>query len=76
VDGEVTERFIPDGYRLERAEPVWRAFPGFHGDLSGVRRRSDLPANARAYVGFIEDSMGLPLRLIGVGPGREQVIRS
>jgi adenylosuccinate synthase len=40
-----------------------------------VRRRSDLPANARAYVGFIEESMGLPLRLIGVGPGREQVIR-
>ena len=76
IEGGTTERFIPDGYRLERAEPVWRTFPGFRGDLSGIRRRSDLPAGAAGYIGFIEESMDLPLRLIGVGPGREQVIRS
>ncbi|MCC6659968.1 MAG: adenylosuccinate synthase [Phycisphaerales bacterium] len=76
VDGSVTDRFIPDGYRLERAEPVWRSFPGFHGDISGVRRRSELPGSARSYLDFIEGSMGVPLRQIGVGPGREQTIRS
>ena len=46
-------------------------------DLDGVtiRRREDLPDNARRYLDFIEEGVGVPILYIGVGPDREQTIR-
>jgi adenylosuccinate synthase len=74
IEGKRTGRFIPDGMELAKAEPVYRRFAGFHGDVSEVRRRNELPGEARAYLDFIEAFVGVPVRLIGVGPGREQTI--
>lgn len=75
VGGQETDRFLADATDLERAEPVYRTLPGFSGDVSGVRRREDLPDGARRYLDFVESYVGVPIRLIGVGPGREQTIR-
>ena len=76
VDGRATGRFLPDASDLARAEPVYRTLPGFHGDISAVRRRGDLPDEARRYLDTIEEYVGAPVRMIGVGPGREQTILS
>ena len=43
-------------------------------DISEARSLDDLPANARAYVKFLEDISGAPMSAIGVGPGRDQTI--
>jgi len=72
--GKESGRFLPDGAALERAEPVYTTFKGFSGDVTGVRRRGDLPENARRYVDFIQEYAGVPIRMIGVGPGRDQTI--
>jgi adenylosuccinate synthase len=48
--------------------------PGWHEDISGARSLDDLPANARAYVRFVEEHLGVPVVTVGVGPGREQII--
>jgi adenylosuccinate synthase len=74
IDGRRVSRFVPDGTELAKAEPVYRTLPGFKADLSGVRRRQDLPEQARRYLDFIEEHVGVPIRQIGVGPGREQTI--
>jgi adenylosuccinate synthase len=74
VDGREVGRFIPDGGELQRAEPIYATLAGFRQDISGVRRRADLPEAARRYLDFVERSVGVPIRLIGVGPGREQTI--
>ena len=42
--------------------------------ISEVNSYDDLPDNARAYVEYIEKKVGIPIGLISVGPGREQVI--
>jgi adenylosuccinate synthase len=76
LGGTTTDRFLPDSTELERAEPVYTGMPGFAGDLSGIRRRADLPDAARRYLDFIEEFVGVPIALIGVGPGREQTIQS
>lgn len=47
---------------------------GWTENLSGVRSFQDLPAQAQAYVRFIEDQTGTPVAMIGVGPDREQTI--
>jgi len=48
--------------------------PGWHEDITGARSLEDLPENARAYVAFIEEQLGIPVVTVGVGPGREQII--
>jgi adenylosuccinate synthase len=48
--------------------------PGWHEDISGARSLDDLPQTARAYLDYIADYLGIPIVLVGVGPGRDQVI--
>ena len=55
-------------------EPVYESLPGWSEDLSGVRSWRDLPANARAYLRAIEETVGVPVSIVSVGPGREQTL--
>jgi adenylosuccinate synthase len=55
-------------------EPVYESFAGFSGDLSGVRKFSDLPSSARHYVEQIEKRAGVPVSIVSVGQSREQTI--
>ncbi len=48
--------------------------PGWHEDITGARTIDELPENARAYIDFIEEQLGVPVVTVGVGPGREQII--
>lgn len=60
--------------RLEGAEAVWETAPGWMTDTTGARTWDDLPEAARAYLARIEQQVGAPVRYVGVGPAREQLI--
>ncbi|MGH2911746.1 MAG: adenylosuccinate synthetase, partial [Solirubrobacteraceae bacterium] len=47
---------------------------GWQEDLGECRTLSDLPEGAREYLRFIEEHTDTPIALIGVGPGRDQII--
>ncbi|MGE3107294.1 MAG: adenylosuccinate synthase [Phycisphaerales bacterium] len=72
--GAAVDRFAPDAEVMRRARPVYRTLPGFADDISDVRSRSALPAGAKAYIEFVEEFVGVPVKLIGVGPDRTQTI--
>jgi len=57
-----------------RVEAIYQELPGWEQDLSDCNRFDQLPEAARAYVGFIEERLGIPVSYIGTGPGREAVI--
>ena len=59
---------------VHKAAPVYEELPGWSADLTGISRASDLPSAAADYIAFLEDSLGLPIRLVGVGPGRSQFL--
>jgi adenylosuccinate synthase len=59
---------------LHSASAEYEELPGFDLDLTACRNATDLPREARDYLGFIADFVGVPVRLVGVGPDREQVI--
>ncbi|HEY2987545.1 MAG TPA: adenylosuccinate synthase [Candidatus Binatia bacterium] len=59
---------------LKNAEPVWEEMEGWDEPLSGARRLSDLPNNARRYVHRLEEIVGCEMVLVSVGPGREETI--
>jgi adenylosuccinate synthase len=64
-----------DSYGLAEVRPVYESFRGWDKDLTAVRDYRDLPAEARAYVDFIESWCGAPVKWISVGPEREAIIR-
>jgi adenylosuccinate synthase len=59
---------------LEKCEPVYRTFPGWSEPISQVREFEDLPQTAQDYVHWIEDELGVPVALLGVGPERDATI--
>ena len=67
---------LPDNQSvLHRAIPVYETFPGWGGDLSAATEPGDLPARVHDYVAFLEAQVGVPIRLLGVGPGRDQYVQ-
>jgi adenylosuccinate synthase len=59
---------------LHTAEAEYEELPGFEGDIGGARSEAELPQGARDYLRFVEEAAGVPIRLVGVGPGRDQVV--
>ena len=59
---------------LHHVTPTLVELPGWEEDIGDVRSMADLPEAARGYLEFVADFVGVPVALIGVGPGREQVI--
>jgi adenylosuccinate synthase len=59
---------------MHHATGDYEQLPGWEEDLGEIRDERDLPQNARDYLQYVADFVGVPVALIGVGPGREQVI--
>ena len=74
VDDRVLDTLPASGAAMARAQPVYQELPGWRRDTSGVRRFEDLPAQAQAYVRFIEGVLETPICLVSVGPERDQAI--
>ena len=72
IDGRVTESF-PTTPDLLRAKPVFTALPGWKTDVRGCTDYDALPANAKAYVDFLEARIGAPITMVSTGPKREEI---
>jgi adenylosuccinate synthase len=73
--GERFERFPDDQSLLHAAVPVYEELPGWSTDLSDCTEPHHLPPAAREYLAFLERQVGVPIRLLGVGPGRDQFVQ-
>ena len=73
ADGRRFDRFPDDQSLLHKATPVYEELPGWSTDLSSFTEPGDLPPNAADYIAFLEDQVGVPIRLVGVGPGPRPV---
>lgn len=72
VAGRAQEQY--DAGVLGEAECVYETLDGWKDDISDIRKFADLPKQARAYVTRVEELVARPVGIIGVGPGREQII--
>jgi adenylosuccinate synthase len=69
-----TREFPIDRLDEPETRPVFETLDGWSESIADARRREDLPAAARRYLSFIEESTEVPLFLVSVGPRREQTI--
>ena len=59
---------------LHHVTPVYTELPGWNEDITALRTADELPENLVAYLRFVEDAVGVPIALLGVGPGRDQIV--
>ncbi len=54
--------------------PIYKEFPGWKEDLTGMTEASELPKALMAYIHFLEKELEVPVRIVSVGPDRKQTI--
>ncbi len=74
LDGERFEHLPYHQSVLHKVKPIYAELPGWKTDLTGATERHHLPAAALEYVAFLQQQVGVPISLVGVGPGREQFL--
>ena len=75
-NGEINMDFSTDSEYINECEAVYEEFEGNFGDISNIKFRKDLPENAQKYLNRIEDLVGCPIKFIGTGANRENMIVS
>ncbi len=59
---------------LHKVRPIYAELPGWLTSTSHATEAHHLPAQACDYLAFLQDQIGVPIRRVGVGPGREQFV--
>jgi adenylosuccinate synthase len=59
---------------LAQVTPSFTSAAGWRQDITGARRRADLPEGALAYIALLEREVGARITMVGVGPDREQLV--
>jgi len=74
LDGKTCESLPAVSQDLRRIEPVYATLPGWQSSTLGMTKMTSLPANARAYVDFLSEQIGVEIGLVSTGPERTQTI--
>jgi len=75
LNGKIIDYYPSSLKELAACEPVYEEFESWKDhDISRIKRFGMLPVAAREYIRRIEEVTGVPIKYIGVGPGRDQTI--
>lgn len=55
-------------------KPIYREFKGWNKDLTGLSKMEEMPVEFHEYLNFIETELGVPIKIVSVGPDRKQTI--
>lgn len=74
VNGKKLDLFPEDLMTLGKVDVEYVTLPGWNQDITKITKYEDLPENAKKYLKFIEDFVGVPVEWVGTGPGRESML--
>ncbi len=75
-NGEQTNQMSQVIADLEDVKPVYQNFEGWQQTTTGIDSYNDLPEKTQEYIQFISDFIGVPVKIISTGPGRDEIIRN
>lgn len=73
-NGKLTTDFSTNTDYLNACTAIYEEFDGNFGDISSIKRREDLPENAKKYLKRIEEFTGVHIKFIGTGAARDALI--
>ena len=65
---------LPYNIEEENVQPVFVEKKGWKQDLTGLTSYDALPIELKEYITFIEEYVGVPIKVVSVGPDRKQTI--
>lgn len=74
IDGQKADIYPTDLTELEKAEPVYKTMEGWQSDITNCSSKTDLPQAAKNFIVFIEDQLGVNVKLLSTGPKRSETI--
>jgi len=74
LDGSEIDHIPQNIWDFAKVEPIFEELEGWSDYLRTARRLSDLPSAARRYLDFVEESTGVPIAIVSIGPDREETI--
>ena len=67
--------YVPTSFSaIAECRPVYNSFSGWKETLKG-KSWEGLPHTAKVYLEFISDFLGIPISIVSIGSGREEVIQ-
>jgi adenylosuccinate synthase len=73
INGE-EQSFVPFQMAKGGLEPVYKSFAGWQKDITAITDFKDLPAEMKTYVDYLNKFLGVPVKYISNGPGRDQLV--
>lgn len=61
-------------YEIDGVEPVYKEFKGWQTDMTKMTSEDEFPKAFCEYIKFIEDYLETPIKIVSIGPDREQTI--
>lgn len=72
INDVVTEEFP---YTIEgEITPVYTELPGWQTDMTKMQSEDEFPEEFNAYLSFLEEELEVPIKIVSVGPDRDQTI--
>lgn len=72
IDNKEVEQFPYD--LTDGAEPIYVEMAGWNTDMTKMRSEDEFPEEFNAYISFLEEELEVPIKIVSVGPDREQTI--
>ena len=76
VDGKEIKNMSEVLHRLEDVQPIYQSFEGWQKTTTGIESYNDLPEKTQEYIQFISNFIGVPVKIISTGPGRDEIIHN
>ncbi len=65
---------LPPVWHMDKIEPVFEQWQCFAEDIGGTSQADDFPVGAKNFIARLEKELGVPILLVGTGPGREAMV--
>ena len=59
---------------LDEVTPVYKQFKGWNCSIEKISSFDDLPQEAKVYIDFLSSAVGVPIKIISIGPKRHQIL--
>ena len=74
INGKETTVFPLCLDEVAAAKPIYKTLPGWDKNISGMTDWDELPQNAKTYIQFVEEYLGVKFTIISTGPKRKETI--
>ncbi|MBU0532516.1 adenylosuccinate synthase [Candidatus Micrarchaeota archaeon] len=74
IDKHKTSNFPLEPAKLEKVKPIYKTLEGWNENITECKKIAELPSQAKAYIKYIEEQTGVPVKIVSVGPKRDETI--